>query len=200
MSLERISSIVQGRSSLAEELAVRERELVAELDKNIERQAKLRVWLSALKEERLLEDYNITIERVDAIPVFSIRERIRIAEVSDIITRTFEELFKKGLQPAGPVTCLYHDEDFNPEDVDYEVCIPVATSEKASRTLPACDVAALIHIGPWDKVGKAYQALYSWLNEQGRKAVGPYRESYLVSFAQNVPPEQYQTKIMVPIG
>lgn len=145
--------------------------------------------------------YTVTLERVDSQHIISVRRTIRMREneVAPLVIEAFTRSVAKGAKPCGPLVSLFHDEEYNPEAVDMEVAVPVADASLADRVLPGAEAATTLHIGPWELVGEAYAALFAWVNENGYRAGGATREVYLVSAADGVPPEQYQTKVIVPV-
>jgi effector-binding domain-containing protein len=106
---------------------------------------------------------------------------------------------------AGPPFVIY------PEDCSGEfemlLCMPVAPggAEPAAASgvtlaeMPACTAACAMHLGPYDKVGAAYEALGSWMREHQRIPSGPPREIYLNDPAA-VAPEELLTEIAWPIA
>ncbi|HEX7994955.1 MAG TPA: MerR family transcriptional regulator [Streptosporangiaceae bacterium] len=65
--------------------------------------------------------------------------------------------------------------------------------------LPATDVAALIHVGDYEKLEDSYRILGMWVADHGDPANLPVREMYLVGEAETDDPEQYRTEICWPI-
>jgi DNA-binding transcriptional MerR regulator len=65
--------------------------------------------------------------------------------------------------------------------------------------LPATDVAALIHVGGYEKLEDSYRILGMWVADHGDPANLPVREMYLVGEAETDDPEQYRTEICWPI-
>jgi effector-binding domain-containing protein len=95
-----------------------------------------------------------------------------------------------GAQPAGPPYGRYHE--FGPEAVDVEIGIPTAApvaalapladarpGELGASELPGGETAVLVHVGSYDGLKGAYDALHEWIHGQGREdGPGPW-ESYI---------------------
>ncbi|MFW5416086.1 MerR family transcriptional regulator [Nocardiopsis sp. CNT-189] len=64
--------------------------------------------------------------------------------------------------------------------------------------LPAADVASTMHEGPCAHLPLAYNALFTWIHDQGLQPHGPARETYLATPGETDPDEQL-TRIAVPI-
>ncbi|PAT01117.1 hypothetical protein CI105_08280 [Candidatus Izimaplasma bacterium ZiA1] len=100
---------------------------------------------------------------------------------------------------------LYFDAEYK-EDASIEVCVPVKKKIKVSgevnlKTLKETKGLATIHIGPYDKVGDAYQAISDYANKLGIELDIPSRETYLkgpgMFFMGN--PNKYRTELFIPI-
>jgi GyrI-like small molecule binding domain len=65
--------------------------------------------------------------------------------------------------------------------------------------LPACEVATTTHIGPYDQLGHAYDALQEWARAHGRKVdeSGLMWEEYWTG--PETPPEQTRTAVFWPL-
>ncbi|HQF99324.1 MAG TPA: GyrI-like domain-containing protein, partial [Candidatus Aminicenantes bacterium] len=59
-------------------------------------------------------------------------------------------------------------------------------------------VASYLHVGPYEKVGEAYQKAGAYLERNGWKAAGPPVEFYLNN-PEEVPPENLETEILIPV-
>ena len=64
--------------------------------------------------------------------------------------------------------------------------------------IPGGMAATCMHIGPYDKITAAYEALGQWMQSNGRQGTGVCYEIYL-NDPQQTPPEQLQTQILFPI-
>lgn len=100
---------------------------------------------------------------------------------------------------------LYYDSEYK-VNASIEVCVPVKKEIKVKKDillkeLPSVDGISTIHIGPYDKVGNAYQALSDYAKSEGFDLGLPLRETYLkgpgMLFKGN--PNKYQTEVFIPI-
>ena len=151
--------------------------------------------------------YDITRHEVPDMTIVSVRERHALAEMQEFFGRAWGELYgylaRLGATPVGEPFALYHE--FGPDGVDIEACVwyvgdvPSADTIVA-RVLPAATVAETIHVGPYDDLPKAYEALTGWITQHGLEPVGPVRETYLNEPGPDVPPSTYRTRIEMPIA
>ena len=76
----------------------------------------------------------------------------------------------------------YFDEEYV-EVADMEICVPVRKTVIASdivcKTLPAVKAVCTTHIGSYETIHNAYQALFSYVNEKGLNLIRPSREVYI---------------------
>lgn len=149
--------------------------------------------------------YKITTHEIEPQLIVSIRERHPMDDFPAYVGRAFGALFGYvelfEVAPAGMPMVIYHD--FGPDGVDAEVCLPIAyelpnASEFQIRVLPASTVARTLHVGPYDKLEKAYKAILAWIPKHEFDVAGPIQERYLNS-PDEVPPTAYETEIEVPI-
>ena len=166
------------------------------------RLVKLAWWEKSLKAQVMSDNfsYDIRLRDVQEIYVRSVRKKLasRGAELPDFIRMITDGIVSLVGGCVGPTIILHYDEEFNPKEVDLEVCWPVTNTSLANRTLPAVKAAACTHVGPYDGLEKAYRAIFKWINLQGFKAVYPIRE-----ISRNdprvTPTEQLVTEIIIPI-
>jgi len=73
------------------------------------------------------------------------------------------------------------DQTKNPEEFETEVVVDIAPTTLTElqgegcvvKTIPACEVAARVEIGPYDKAAEKYGELAAWIKKHGRKIDGP---------------------------
>jgi effector-binding domain-containing protein len=129
------------------------------------------------------------------------------AEIAATVGRAFEALYGRaaqaGVVPAGPPFAVYHNEPEPGEPFEMYICVGVSAPISPSPDiefieLPATRVVSLLHIGPYDTLGRAYEAVKTYIGEHDLKPTAPPREFYLSP--PDVPPEQVQTLVEFPIG
>ncbi len=156
-----------------------------------------------------LTPYVVRTKTVHAQIVASLRTHTSLVAIGGVTAAGFAELYahvgRAGGRPAGPPLAVYHGETFREEDVDFEMCVPLAEAVPASdriacRALPASRVAYTLHPGPYSEIGRGYRVLGEWLQEHGEASSGSPRESYLVGPGQVPHPADYRTEIAWPIA
>jgi effector-binding domain-containing protein len=103
--------------------------------------------------------------------------------------------------PAGPPFAAYFNDDM--QDLDVAIGFPVAHAlegqdEIQASELPGGKVATCLHVGPYNEIEPAYNALSAWVEEQGLEPTGVAYELYL-NDPQTTAPEDLQTQIVYPL-
>jgi len=105
---------------------------------------------------------------------------------------------------TGPLMTLYHEPEPDLEDMCVDVAVPITgkislTDPDAEvRNLPAETVLSLVHKGPYDSIGLAYQKLMEYAASKNIELTGPFRELYL-NDPQVTDPEDIMTEIQAPL-
>ncbi|MFZ5354752.1 MAG: MerR family transcriptional regulator [Bacillota bacterium] len=208
-SLEEIRNIISRKDVdyMQQALAGKLEELELQMDRIAQSKAALTEKIKSLYEgsKTLEEVMNYRIEVVERQPIAaaSIRKRVRIEEVGFLIAELFKRMSIGGLQPIGPAMALYYDEEYNPESVDVEECVPVSAMKKVEgltiREIEGGRFVSTIHVGPYYTIGKAYAALLRWTAENGYVAAEPYHEKYLVGPENTNDEQKYVTETSFPI-
>ena len=110
-----------------------------------------------------------------------------------------------GIQPAGPPLSLYYTEPGPQWKI--AVAVPVAKetgTPKASEpiqliTLAGGKMASAMHMGPYKKLGGAWNTFSQWVKSNGYYPAGPAREIYLVGPEKQPDPAKYQTQLLLPV-
>lgn len=87
------------------------------------------------------------------------------------------------------------------DGVDVEAGVPISArvdpyGRVEPSTLPGGPHAAVLHVGPYDSVGPAYEAVDSWIRAHGYVPAGMAWENYLSDPATD--PEQIRTEVVEP--
>ena len=150
--------------------------------------------------------YDVMIKEEEDELVASIRSRIAPERIGSVIPDAFERL----MACVGPIGYgqgmpgIVMHEMRESEVADIEVFMPVAArfdppAGVTVTTLSGGTMAATVHTGPYDESAQAYQALTGWIDEHGRRIVGPPREHYL-NDPHLVGMERAETEIEFPVA
>jgi effector-binding domain-containing protein len=106
-----------------------------------------------------------------------------------------------GAQPSGPPFVAYHNMDM--QDLDLEIGFPFdgrlkGEGQVLAGEIPGGKAAACLHVGPYDQVGGAYEALQKWMETKGYTASGVAYEFYL-NDPRNTPESELRTQVVFPL-
>lgn len=155
--------------------------------------------------------YAIDLVELVPQPTLSITVETTQAGLAGVFDRCFPALFgelqRQGRSPAAPPYARYHR--FDDAAVTVEVGVPVDAAGESGNTaagpvepgtLPGGEAAGLYHVGPYDGLKAAYDALEAWLKEAGReRASGPW-ENYVVDPSRQPDPQRWKTRILQPLA
>lgn len=154
-------------------------------------------------------NYQVHIKQQPQAHVVTKRTHTTLAKIGDTMSSTLATIAAEVTPPGaarGVPFAIYYNEPFKPDDIDVELGVPIAagasvpTAAGAIKELPGGPVAYTVHVGSYESIGAAYDALFGWLETHGMQAKGPPREIYLVGPGQGTKPEEYRTEIAVAVG
>jgi effector-binding domain-containing protein len=152
--------------------------------------------------------YEVKVKDVSEQAVLRIRSKTTMSGMGQAMGEAFGRLGRfmgtKGIPFLGPPLCVYPEEFEGEKEAEIWCCFPAppdATGEGdiEATVIPGGKVAWTVHRGPYDALGKAYEALSAGMQEQDRRPAGPMRDVYLTD-PENVPPEEYVTEVQWPVG
>jgi effector-binding domain-containing protein len=106
-----------------------------------------------------------------------------------------------GVQPSGAPFIAYYNMDM--ADLDMEIGFPFAQKlagkdDILGGEIPSGKAASCLHVGPYDQLGAAYEALNKWMQANGYVPTGVVYEFYL-NDPQATPPAELQTQLVFPL-
>jgi effector-binding domain-containing protein len=122
--------------------------------------------------------YEVVVETVTARHLAAVRRRVRIGEVASAWKPALDRVWaflrrQEGLRTDGHNIFLYHHpaQREDPMDIDFgvEVSGPFeAEGEVRPAQTPAGEVARTAHVGPYDRIKEAHDAVHAWREAHGR--------------------------------
>ncbi len=125
--------------------------------------------------------------------------------VDDIVAavRTLVDSVRaSGETPLGPPVVVYPSAAQDPQAVVARICVPVPAGfhgqdDLRTLTMDAVEVAVARHVGPHAEIGKAYEAISTWVDEHGRSLAQGASETFVIGPHTGAPPETWQTDVAV---
>ncbi len=209
LRLEQISAVLKENnpSLLNRFLEERVKELEEQMNQNTRMRKRIEEKMNQIQSGGMTLEENLVVEVKEfaKICVMSQSATIEISNVGDIIGKVYESIFKNGLMPNGPVMTFYKDEEFNHEHANVEVCIPVTETEASNnvegmKLLDPGLCATCTHKGEYSKLGKAYAAVFDWIDKNEYHISSAPFDVYLNSPQQIKNINELLTQVWFPIS
>lgn len=148
------------------------------------------------------------IEQRDLAPRTTavLRSTLAVAGIGPFIGHAVEAvttaLAAQGIAATGPPFARYHRTGEG--EFAVEAGLPTASAvaprgEVLASSLPGGPVAVMTHVGPYDEMEPAYQALADWVAARGGAPAGDPWEVYLTDPEQEPDPQRWRTEIVMPV-
>jgi DNA-binding transcriptional MerR regulator len=209
LSIEEIGEIVRAAADDAELQLVLERHK-ARLEKKIKRDREIvRAVGTLLNHEAEIErimaqaSYQVEEKTVDPVRIAGIRMKGRYSDCGGAFARIGRRF---GRYVRGKPMLLQYDCEYRETDADFEACMPISGGSPADgitvRDLPGGRCVSLLHLGPYDQLGRSYAKVLEYIRARGYEVAMPTREIYLkgpgMIFRGN--PKNYLTEIQMIIN
>jgi effector-binding domain-containing protein len=113
--------------------------------------------------------------------VLKVRTRDSLMAMGTHIKTLYEQAGMKGLKVDGAIFAIYHEKPQDPQQVDYEMCLPVEGPTEELDKLEDMGGDPCLHLrvkGSYSQFEAAYKALSDFATGRGYEIVGPPREVY----------------------
>jgi DNA-binding transcriptional MerR regulator len=150
----------------------------------------------------------ISHRKVPAVLAAAITSVISTAETGPWFSGALGELYAtleaSGVTPAGPSGGCYATELFAEDKGEATVFVPTRTliplvGRVAPRTIPAVELAVIVHSGSHDDADRSYGALAAYVADHALQVDGPVREYYLVYRRDTADESAWRTEIGWPV-
>jgi effector-binding domain-containing protein len=136
----------------------------------------------------------------------SVRTRSSVEELPRVLGDIYKSitgyLTELGEDPPRAPFAAYYNMDMQDLDVEAGVLVQEELPGKGDikpGKIPAGKYAVCMHVGPYNKIEPAYEALMEWVKEKGLNPTGVAYEFYFNSPA-DTPEDQLKTRIMFPLA
>jgi effector-binding domain-containing protein len=140
-----------------------------------------------------------------AQPTLAIRTRTPVHDLPPVLGQAYGAILQYvaplGIQPCGAPFVAYHNMDM--QDLDIEIGFPFAQELAGHGNIRAGEIpggkaVTCLHIGPYNQVGGAYEALQKWFEDHSYIPTGVAYEFYL-NDPQTTSPSELQTQVVFPL-
>jgi effector-binding domain-containing protein len=151
--------------------------------------------------------HEIESRTLDAQPTLVVRGKVATSEIKEFLGRAYHLVAARadecGAHFTGPPFARYRALDAEFTEFEVEAGFPVVVQvpcrgEVEPSELPGGTAAATVHIGPYDAMQPAYEAMLRWIEARGWQPDGPAWEVYLSDPASEPDPAQWRTEIIQP--
>jgi effector-binding domain-containing protein len=150
-------------------------------------------------------EYEIQVVELEPQPVLVVEAQVAPPELGEvlgkILPKVFQYIHEQGQEMAGMPFLRYlnMDDQFH-IDAGIPTLKPVSGSDDIlSKTLPGGRVATTLHLGSYETVGEAWNALFGWCSEQGIKQRMGGWDVY-ENDPTEVSPSEVRTRLHFPLG
>jgi DNA-binding transcriptional MerR regulator len=197
-SLEQLRGMFQLKQAQTQEM----------IDREQARLTRIAARLRQIEQEGKMPTYEVLLKQVDPVLVASFREFV---PMGDNLARSYGKIVayldQRHVPYEQPTLLLLHSRHELRGDnmeIDVEVAVPLSAAppddneQIAIRTLPVAQVASTVHTGDSLSLGRAFAALYRWMNANEYRLVAMPRLLYLQRKEQ-MDPSQHVTEVQFPI-
>lgn len=188
-------------------LTVQRREVEKRLAEEQERLVRIEARLRQIELEDKMPNYDVVLKTVPAMRVASCRVTIPTndqvpAYLKPAYAKVYDYLREEGVRDDGVCLTVWHSPADVYENEDAEAVVPVdrqlpGTNEVKVYELPVTQVASVVHQGDFADFTQGHAALLEWIDANGYKIVGPYREVYIKHDKSNL--AETTTEIQFPV-
>jgi len=183
----------------------------AEVEKRIgdeqQRLVRIEARLRQIELEDKMPDYDVVVKTVPAMLVAACRVTIPTndqvpAYLGPAYSRVYDYLRQQHVKDNGLCLTVWHSPADVYENEDAEAIVPVdrqlpGTDQVKVYELPSTQVASVVHQGNFEEFTQGHAALLEWIDLNGYKITGPYRELYIKHNKGNL--SDTTTEIQFPV-
>jgi len=170
-------------------LTLQRDEVEKRLSDEQERLSRIEARLRQIELEDKMPKYDVVVKTVPAMLVAAQRVTIPTNDqVPQYLRPAYDEVYnyirKQGVKDDGLCMTLWYSPADVYENEDAEAIVVVdrrlpGTDQVKVYELPPTQVAAAVHQGNFDEFTQGHAALLEWIDANGYRIVGPYREIYI---------------------
>lgn len=143
---------------------------------------------------------NIDVKLVESKPMNILfqRKTIDVSQYGALLGKVYETIVTQKLTPVGPPMSIHHGEEFDPQNYDVEVAVPIKEVVTGTRDLPSYLCAHSTLKGPYTQLTAVYTKLQKWAEENGYILAAAPFEIYLTD-PNTTAPDDNVTELYLPV-
>jgi len=166
-----------------------------------------------------INTYNILYGMVQEQSVIKMRRSISIDQIDSAIDELYDYSSKNNLFPVNTPAASFLGDEYNDKKLDVEIFIPIRTklieklnnkesiaeiikdkNEIEIHKIPSHKVVSTIHMGNYEEIGLAYQAIEKWIEESNFTPTGFTYEVYLRGAESIVSEKDFVTQVCYEVN
>ena len=153
--------------------------------------------------------YDIEQRTLPEQPTMVIRGKVKLEDIPSFLGRVYStverQVNESGAHAIGAPFARYRALDPEYREFEIEAGVPVLVAapghgEVHGSSLPGGPAAVTVHIGPYERLESAYDAITAWLEQQGATPNGPAWEVYHTDADEQPDPATWHTEIFQPLA
>lgn len=126
--------------------------------------------------------YNVQIVELDEINVIKKRCTINMKNVGEVVGLLYETINKHGLKIKGGHIIKYFENEYDPENADIEVCIPVESRKECKIKFRTIDKGKYVTAtaNSISEKGEVYESIINWVQANSYTIIDNPFEQYSV--------------------
>jgi DNA-binding transcriptional MerR regulator len=208
-SLEQIEVVLSGLTleQLRGMLKLRHAEAEQQIAQAQGRLARIATRLRQIESEDHMSDYDVVLKTIPPMLVASRRVTIPTndqvpAYLGPAFTEAHSHLKHHGAKEIGPCLAIWHQSSDVYTNEVAEAAFPIdkhipSTEQVQVYELPQQQVASVVHHGAFENFTQGHTALLTWIEANGYRVTGHYREIYIHHDADNM--AETATEIQYPV-
>ncbi len=194
-SLEQIAHLLDGGLSgeqLRGMLKLRREEIKQKLAEEEAKLTRVEARLKQIDLETGAPPYDVLLRTIEPQEVATIREIVsHDGRTSELFEEIEAYVARYGARAAAPPLMLFHDAEYDEQKQDIEVVIPISADVPATERVAvyvlegSAATACIVHVGSYESMGRAFNLLLRWIEDNGYEITGALREVYLRFGADN---------------
>ncbi|MBA3869038.1 MAG: MerR family transcriptional regulator [Anaerolineae bacterium] len=208
-SLEQIEQVLNGLTidQLRGMLKMKQAEVEQQLAQEQERLARIAARLKQIELEDHMPDYDVVLKNIPAILIASRTVTIPTndqvpAYLSPAYKEVYSHIKAQGGKDTGPCFAVWHQPAAVLANEVAEAAVPIdrllsGTDLVKVYELPSAQVVSAVHHGDFENFTQLHAVLLSWIEANGYRVLGTYREIYINHDKSNL--SDSATEIQYPV-
>ncbi|WMJ82240.1 GyrI-like domain-containing protein [Clostridium sp. MB40-C1] len=147
-------------------------------------------------------NYKVEIKYIEPIRVASMRYKGIVTEASKVFPNVFKAI--RGKVNGAPFF-YYYVMDQDSKIGEIELCVPTAETPNINgvniKEIPRIKAISVTHVGPYETMQQAYEAIHHYSQENNLSLQPPFREVFIKGPGMIIKgnPNKYITEILFPL-